>query len=71
MGTNCAPRLANLTLYVYEAKYIDRLLHQGKIEDARLHTNTKRFIDDMISFGTEPPSSDWYSRLEHKETTKV
>ena len=71
MGTNCAPRLANLTLYVYEAKYIDRLLHQGKIEDARLHTNTKRFIDDMISFGTEPPGSEWYAGLEHKETTKA
>ena len=34
-------------------------------------TNTKRFIDDMFSFGTEPPGSEWYAGLEHKETTKA
>ena len=60
---NCAPRLANLTIYIYQAEYVDRLLHQeGEIEDARLHMNTRRFIDDMISFGTEPPGSEWYAR---------
>ena len=49
---------ANLTLNVYEAEYIERLLHQGKNEDARLHTNTKKFMDDTICFGTETPSSE-------------
>ena len=25
----------------------------------------------MTSFGTEPPSSEWYAGLEHNETTKA
>jgi hypothetical protein len=70
MGTNCAPRLANLTLYVDEAKFVDGLLIRNQINEAKLHCHTKRFIDDMITFGVAPPEPRWYDDLQHTETTK-
>ena len=58
MGTNCAPRLANLTLYVDEATFVDRLLARNQINEANIHCHTKRFIDDMITFGVAPLNHD-------------
>ena len=66
MGSNCAPRLANLTLYVDEAKFVDGLLARKQINEAKLHCHTKRFIDDMITFGVvAPPEPRWYDDLQH------
>ena len=42
MGTNCAPLLADIFLYSYEAEFIQSLLSAGK---KRLY----RYIDDVLS----------------------
>jgi hypothetical protein len=48
MGTNPAPYLANLHLYRYETKFIDRLM-QENITEAQQYLGTFRFIDDVLS----------------------
>jgi hypothetical protein len=49
MGTNCAPPLANLYLFAYEARFIDRLCNTGQIAIARSFHTTFRLIDDVLS----------------------
>ena len=74
MGTNCAPRLAKTWLYLYvdEATFfVDGLLARNKINKAKLHCHTKRFIYDMITFGVAPSEPRWYeNKLQHTETKK-
>jgi hypothetical protein len=48
MGTNCAPALANLFLYRYEAAYIDQLAERSLVHARRFHA-TFRLIDDVLS----------------------
>ncbi len=67
MGTNCAPEIANLVLYVYEARYIDSLRSNGRIEEAMKHKFTRRFIDDIITFNTEPIPKEAYDNLEYSK----
>ena len=45
MGTNCAPLLANLFLYSYEADFIQGLLKKKEQKLARSFNNTFRYID--------------------------
>ena len=69
MGTNSAPELANLTLYVDEAKYIDEIeASQGTLM-AGLYAFNFRFIDDILSWDLEPPSAEIYG-LNWNETTE-
>ena len=49
MGTNCAPVLANIFLYVYEADYITRMEKLKGLGFARSFHNTYRLIDDVLS----------------------
>ena len=49
MGTNCAPLLADLFLYTYEAEFIQNLIQQGDKTTARAFNNTFRYIDDVLS----------------------
>lgn len=49
MGTNCAPLLADLYLYWYEANYIDRLLAKHQTAKARRFHLSFRLIDDLLS----------------------
>lgn len=53
MGTNCAPALANLYLYAYEAAFIDRLMDPERgpagLATARKFARTFRLIDDVLS----------------------
>ena len=55
MGSNAAPELTNLCLYTEESRWVDSLIRSGDITTARLHAHTSRFIDDMLSWATEPP----------------
>jgi len=48
MGTNCAPLLADLFLYSYEAEFIQRLLKQGDKKLACSFNFTYRYIDDVF-----------------------
>jgi len=49
MGTNCAPLLADLFLYSYEADLIQELLKKNEKELARSFNFTFRYIDDGLS----------------------
>ena len=48
MGTNCAPLLADLFLYSYEAKFIQKLLHEKNKQDKAPAPSVQRLdIDDV------------------------
>jgi hypothetical protein len=49
MGTNCAPLLADLLLYSYEADFIQGLLKKNGKKLARSFNFTFRYIDDVLS----------------------
>ena len=49
MGTNCAPLLADLFLYSYEAEFIQILIKSGKRHLAKSFCFTYRYIDDVLS----------------------
>jgi hypothetical protein len=49
MGTNCAPLLADLFLYLYEADFIQGLLKKNEKKLARSFNFTFRYIDDVLS----------------------
>jgi len=49
MGTNCAPLLADLFLYSYETEFLQNLVKNKKIKDARSFNFTYRYIDDVLS----------------------
>ena len=49
MGTNCAPLLADLFLYSYEANFIQQLLAKKKKKIAQKFNYTFRYIDDVLS----------------------
>ena len=73
MGTNCAPLLADLFLFSYESEFLQTLVKNKKIKEARLFNFTFRYIDDVLSINN-PNFSDWVPliyppELEIKETT--
>jgi len=49
MGTNCAPRLADLFLHSYEAEFVQELLRKGEEKLAQSFNYTFRYIDDVLS----------------------
>ena len=53
MGTNCAPLLADLFLYSYEAEFIQSLLSVGWKRLASQFNFTYRYIDDVLSINNQ------------------
>ena len=53
MGTNCAPLLADLFLYSYEAEFIQTLIKSGKRHLAKSFCFTFRYIDDVLSINNQ------------------
>ena len=49
MGTNCAPLVADLFLYSYESEFLQKLVKDKKIHEARAFNFTYRYIDDVLS----------------------
>ena len=49
MGTNCVPLLADLFLYSYESEFLQKLVNDKKIHEARAFNFTYRYIDDVLS----------------------
>jgi hypothetical protein len=49
MGTNCAPLLADLFLYSYEADFIQELLKKNEKKLARSFNFMFCYIDDVLS----------------------
>jgi hypothetical protein len=73
MGTNCAPLLADLFLYSYEADFIQELLKKNEKKLARSFNFTFRYIDDVLSLNNSR-FVDFVDRiypieLEVKDTT--
>ena len=74
MGTKCAPLLADIFLYSYEAEFIQSLLSTGKKKLASQFNFTYRYIDDVLSINN--PDFENYldqmypAELEIKDTTE-
>ena len=73
MGTNCAPLLADLFLYSYEANFIQGILKKNEKKLARSLNFTLRYIDDVLSLNNSR-FGDFLDRinpieLEIKDTT--
>ena len=74
MDTNCAPLLADIFLYSYEAEFIQSLLSAGKKRLASQFNFTYRYIDDVLSINN--PDFENYlgqmypTELEIKDTTE-
>jgi hypothetical protein len=49
MGTNCAPLLANFFVYSYESEFLQKLVKDKKIHEARAFNFTYRYINDVLS----------------------
>ena len=49
MGTNCAPLLVELCLYSYESEFLQNLVKDQKIHEARAFNFTYRYINDVLS----------------------
>ena len=75
MGTNCAPLLADLFLYSYEAEFVQSLLQAGKKHLAQQFNFTYRYTDDVLSLKNTKFAQYLefiYPReLEIKETTET
>jgi hypothetical protein len=73
MGTNCAPLLADLFLYSYESVFLQKLVKDKNIHEARAFNFTIRYIDDVLSINNsrfaEFLSLIYPPELEVKETT--
>ena len=74
MGTNCAPLLADLFLYSYEAEFIQKLLHEKKKSLEVAFNSTFPYIDDVLSIINNDfhsyVDSIYPNKLEIKETTE-
>ena len=74
MGTNCAPLLADLFLYSYEANFLQDLLKSNRKTVAKNFNFTYRYIDDVLSINN-PKFCDFLdviypNELEIKDTTE-
>ena len=50
MGTNAAPQIANIYLYVYEFDYINTLIEIGDVKSLKRLKDIFRYQDDLIVF---------------------
>ena len=74
MGTTCAPLLADIFLYSYEAEFIQSLLSTGRKQLASRFNFTYRYIDDVLSINN-PEFENYLGQmypveLEIKDTTE-
>ena len=70
MGTNCAPLLADIFLYSYEAEFIQTLIKSGKRHLAKSFNFTYRYIDDVFHWTTINSVITFMTYIkEIKETT--
>jgi len=68
IGTNSAPEIANLTLYVPERDFINKMILENKEDEARKHANNFRLQDDVLTWGSFlllQKSTDWNIQKPH------
>ena len=49
MGTNCAPLVADLSLYCYERDFMDSLNHDNQADVIEAFNSTSRYLDDLLN----------------------
>ena len=59
MGTNCAPLLADIFLYSYEADFIQSFLSTGKKHSASRFNLTYSYIDDVLPINNQELKIIW------------
>jgi hypothetical protein len=73
MCTNCAPLLADLCLYSCESEFLQNLVKNKKIHEAKAFNFTYRYIDDVLSINysrfAEFLPLIYHPELAIKETT--
>jgi hypothetical protein len=73
MGTNYAPFLADLLLCSYQSEFLQKLVKDKRIHEARAFNVTYRYIDDVLSINksrfAECLPLIYPPELEVKETT--
>ena len=72
MGGKASSELANLYCYAVESQFIDQLIKEGKMVEAKSWFHTWRYIDDLLGFGDR--KDGWQKinyGMEHLETTDV
>ena len=63
MGTNCAPLVAYLFLYSYEAEFLQHL-QRSKFKKQKTSFNlTLRYIDDVLDLHLELDEDEWSSNI--------
>ena len=74
MGTNCAPLLADIFLYSYDADFIQSLLSTGKKQLASRFNLTYKYIDNVLSINNQEFENYldqmYTAELEIKDTTE-
>ena len=49
MGINCAPLVADLSLYCYEKDFMDSLNHENQAVAIEAFYSTSRYLDDLLN----------------------
>ena len=49
MGTNCAPRVADLLLFYYERDFMTSLSDDNQADIIDAFTSTSRYLDDLLN----------------------
>ena len=73
MSTNCAPLLTELFLYSYDSEFLQNLVKNKKIHEARTFNFTYRYVDDVLTTNN-PTFAEFLpliypTELKIKETT--
>jgi hypothetical protein len=72
MGGKASAELANLYCYVKESQFIDSLIAEGNLQEAKRWFHTWRYIDDLTGFGDRGNSWEKIQYgMEHTETTEI
>ena len=70
MGGKCSAELANLYWYAVEAGFIDHLIENNRLDEARKWFFTWRYIDDLCGFGDRGQNWDQLRYgMDHEDTT--
>ena len=70
MGGKASAELANLYCYAIESAFIDWLISNDRMEEAKSWFNTWRYIDDMCGFGERKWEEMDYG-MDHLDTTET
>lgn len=63
MGTDCAPFIANLFLWIHEFKFIRKLQKERNFKEALKLRHTYRYIDDSTSINDDGTFDKYYKEI--------